>query len=131
MKLIAALAVLFTAVSVFYIATAPSALDAEFTSFMNEFGKSYNTQEELEFRRQVFSKNMDIAQVLNQENPEAKFGATMFADRTQEEMSRMMGLSMPLETPEDYEVIEEDPSVNGNYDWSTSVYMNPIQNQGN
>jgi C1A family cysteine protease len=67
-----------------------NALESEFQSFMAQYGKSYNSQAELDFRMKVFKENMEEAAYLQSLNPKARFGATKFSDWTKEEFSRLL-----------------------------------------
>ena len=68
-----------------------SVLESEFLAYVSEFGKSYSTEAEAEYRMQVFKQNMEQAKILGDMNPFAQFGATIFSDLTDEEMQRRMG----------------------------------------
>lgn len=130
MKTIAILALIATAATVYFI-TNPvdfrDANDIEFEKFMAIYGKSYVTESELNFRKQVFKSNMEKAKILDEQNPLATFGMTIFSDLTESEMLSRMGAIDPYK--EDNSPYHEGSSApTKNIDWRSS--MNPIQNQG-
>ncbi|KAJ8598109.1 hypothetical protein CTAYLR_009498 [Chrysophaeum taylorii] len=66
--------------------------DELFRQFKEDFGRSYDSEEEEEFRNSVFVKNLKRIDALNDANPHAVFGITSFTDETDEERKkRRMG----------------------------------------
>ena len=61
------------------------------------YGVNYGTTEEYNFRIGIFQKNLNTIARLNAENDDAIFGVNEFADRTEEEMKRRLGLSIPAD----------------------------------
>ena len=127
-------------IAAFLMVSYPSgdkALEAEFQGFINNYGSSYTSDSEHAFRLEVFKKNMEKAAELQSMNPLAEFGVTLFSDRTEEEMSKMMGL-MEFEEPKDEEDQESlkwiaEFYTKRSYDTMTSrdwsKHMQPITNQ--
>jgi cathepsin B len=71
---------------------------------------------------------MEQARILQEQNPLARFGATIFSDQTEQEMLQRMG---DIEVDADItpnEIFTETSKTSGNIDWSRS--FQPIQNQG-
>lgn len=130
MKATAILSVLVTLTAVYLIAYSPSqdsALESEFYSFMTKYGKSYNSESELEYRMQVFKENMEQFKIWGEQNPLATFGANIFADLTTEEFSKMLGeVDLDDSTPTEYWTATSEP----NQVISWKKYFSPIQNQG-
>lgn len=125
------LSVLTTVVAIYLITMSPaqdSQLQSEFYDFMAQYGKSYNSESELEFRFEVFKQNMAQAKIYQEQNPLARFGVTIFSDQTEQEMLARMGdMNVDVEsTPVEYAT--ETTTPNGDIDWTK--YMQPIQNQG-
>ena len=67
---------------------------ALFEKYASEY-RTYSSTEEKEERFAVFKKNLKLIDYQNAANPLALFGVTRFADRTDEERSKMrMGESV-------------------------------------
>ena len=80
------------ATAFFAFNSAPSsAVEEEFRSFLETYRNGYGTAEEYSYRLGVFAENLDRIAELNAQNPEATFAVNQFADRTPEEMTKMMG----------------------------------------
>jgi hypothetical protein len=130
-KLTSVLSVLTTIVAVTLIFYAPfnnTELENSFNNYVSQFSKSYNSKTEFDFRMQVFKDNMEQARILQEQNPLARFGATIFSDQTEQEMLQRMG---DIEVDADItpnEIFTETSKTSGNIDWSRS--FQPIQNQG-
>jgi hypothetical protein len=114
-----------------YLVSSPvsfrDANDIEFEQFMSEYGKSYMSQNEMSFRKNIFKANMEKARILDAENPLAEFGMTIFSDLTEAEMLKRMGAVAPAQDS-DAPIHEGTAEPNGDIDWRGS--MNAVQNQG-
>eukprot|EP00344_Euplotes_crassus_P012191 CAMPEP_0197002062 /NCGR_PEP_ID=MMETSP1380-20130617/6618_1 /TAXON_ID=5936 /ORGANISM="Euplotes crassus, Strain CT5" /LENGTH=334 /DNA_ID=CAMNT_0042420001 /DNA_START=44 /DNA_END=1048 /DNA_ORIENTATION=+ len=67
-------------------------LDLQFTQFTTQFDKNYQNEDEYNFRRSIFEKNL---KVINEHNAEGKswtLGTNEFTDWTDEEYKRLLGL---------------------------------------
>lgn len=130
MNKFAILSVVAAVAAVVFVSYAPvqsSTLESQFAAYMAEFGKSYTSEAEAEYRMQVFKNSMEQAKVLNKMNPNAKFGATIFSDLTDEEMLRRMGdLDIEVDTAVEYFFETAEP----NGDINHIDKFSPIQNQG-
>jgi len=130
MNKLAILSVVAAVAAVVFVSYSPvqsPTLESEFYTYMAEFGKSYTSEAEVEYRMQVFKQNMKQAKALNELNPDAEFGATIFSDLTDEEMLRRMGdLDMEVDTA--IEHFFETAEPNGDINWISK--FSPIQNQG-
>lgn len=102
-------------------------LESQFYTFMTDYGKSYSSQEELEFRMQVFKLNMQEAQRIQALNPDALFGVNQFADMTDEEFRRLLGDFPHDDDSIPNEIATEITAGPSNIDWRPM--MNPVQNQ--
>ena len=129
MNKIAILSVVAALATVYLLSTSSSSntLESQFQSFLSEYGKSYNSQSEYEFRMQVFKKNMENAKILGELNPLAEFGVTPFSDQTEEEMVKRMG-DLSDDHFDGSSVYSETAQPIGDNDWRK--YHQPIQNQG-
>jgi cysteine peptidase B len=122
-SVIAAIGVLYLAS---YSTVSPSA-DPLFEEYIATYGKNYASETEMDFRREVFKVNMQNAERLNEENPFAEFGMTVFSDLTESEMLERMGAIAPT-TDSDAEIHDEESYELKHLDWRKS--FKPIQNQG-
>lgn len=97
MKTIAILALVGIAATAFFAfsSSTDSAVEAQFQDFLSTHRVGYGTNGEYNFRLGVFQENLNTIDQLNAANPEATFAVNMFADRTPEEMSRLMTLNVP------------------------------------
>lgn len=59
----------------------------KFMNFVARTGKNYKSQEELQYRFQVFQGNMQKALLLNTQEGSNNYGATTFADLTEDEFN--------------------------------------------
>lgn len=129
MKTIAIIAVAAALASLYLVSGPSDDNDGQFTQFMNEYGKSYNTEAELEFRKSIFAENMKKAEIYQAENPLAEFGVTIFSDRTAAEMTQMMGAAPIEQLLEDLPLATYDDNLSVlGIDWRN--YLPPVQNQG-
>uniref|UniRef100_A0A7S3NZI5 Uncharacterized protein n=1 Tax=Euplotes crassus TaxID=5936 RepID=A0A7S3NZI5_EUPCR len=129
MKTIAILS-LIASVGLLYVAFAPqeTSFDREFETFIATYGKNYGSTEEMSFRRLVFNANMQKAVELGKLNPLAKFGVTLFADQTEEEMAARMGAVDPGRSRANIEFHTDTSKTLDFLDWSGA--MQPVQDQG-
>jgi C1A family cysteine protease len=84
------------ATAFFAMSSGPSSnAEAEFRDFLNTYRVGYGTTEEYSYRLGVFADNLNRMEELRIENPMATFGVNKFADRTPQEMQKLMGLIVP------------------------------------
>lgn len=98
MKTIAILALVGIAAAAFFAfsSESSSANESAFRDFLETHRVGYGTTEEYSFRLGVFNDNLKRIEELNRLNPEAFFAVNKFADRTPEEMSKMMTVQAPV-----------------------------------
>ena len=110
--------------------SAITVMDKNFISHLSEFGLSFATQEEYEFRLGVFTlKDMEYAKI--NANPENTFsvGHNQFSTWTDEEFKRMLGYKGPQTLENETDVFVGEPVSNG-VDWRDKGVVNPVKNQG-
>lgn len=97
MKTIAIIALVgVAAAALFAMSSGPSStVETQFRDFLENHRVGYGTTEEYNYRLGVFADNLNRIEELNRANPMATFAVNHFADRTPEEMSRLMGFTMP------------------------------------
>lgn len=97
MKTLAILALVGIAATAFF-AFSSTSNDTEFRTFLDTHRVGYGTTEEYNYRLGVFQANLARIEELNAANPHATFGVNQFADRTPEEMSKLMNLQVPRQS---------------------------------
>merc|ERR1711962_810579 len=104
-----------------------------FKGFMQQFNRSYNSQKEFKKRYSIFRQNMKKVHVLQQnEKGSAKYGPTKFADLTEVEFRRMLGLrphmkpALSAMTP----AVIPDIDLPTEFDWREKNVVTPVKNQG-
>jgi C1A family cysteine protease len=108
-----------------------TAEDHQFIRYVAEYGKSYGTRAEFEFRSAQFKQNLAKIEEHNSENGTSTVGINLFTDKTSSEMKRMNGYradlkktSLTVSAPLDTSNLPE--SVN----WVTSGAVTGVKNQG-
>ena len=61
-----------------------------FRAFIEEYNIGYSTNDEYNYRLEIFTNNLESYNILNQLNPYATFGITQFSDRTSEEFRKIL-----------------------------------------
>merc|ERR1711962_475175 len=104
-----------------------------FKGFMQQFNRSYSSQKEFKKRYSIFRQNMKKVHVLQQnEKGSAKYGPTKFADLTEVEFRRMLGLrphmkpALSAMTP----AVIPDIDLPTEFDWREKNVVTPVKNQG-
>jgi len=104
-----------------------------FKGFMQQFNRSYSGQKEFKKRYSIFRQNMKKVHVLQQnEKGSAKYGPTKFADLTEVEFRRMLGLrphmkpTLSAMSP----AVIPDIDLPSEYDWRAKNVVTPVKNQG-
>ena len=68
-----------------------TAEDHEFIRYVAEYGKSYGTRAEFEFRQAQFKQTLAKIAEHNSENGTSTVGINQFSDKTEAEMKKMLG----------------------------------------
>lgn len=103
-----------------------------FSLFKRRFGKSYGSQEEHDYRFQVFKANLRRAERHQKLDPSASHGVTQFSDLTPREFRRtVLGLRGRLRLPSDANkapILPTD-SLPEDFDWRDHGAVGPVKNQ--
>ena len=113
--------------------TAFTAQDQEFMKYVSEFGKSYGTKEEFEFRSAQFKNNIGAIMMHNSMNGVTyQLGLNEFADYTQEEFKNLLGVKpQPRMLRQEVEIVDEEVVGEDLYvDWREHNAVNAVKNQG-
>jgi hypothetical protein len=81
--------VVASAIAALAAATPLTTMDMEFIKFVAEYGRSYGTQEEFNFRAGHFAQNLMKIRALNETT--STHGINKFTDRTPAEMKKLLG----------------------------------------
>ncbi|KAM6581508.1 hypothetical protein CsatA_005282 [Cannabis sativa] len=107
--------------------------DHHFSLFKNKFGKSYASQEEHDYRFEVFKANLRRARRHQRLDPSANHGVTRFSDLTPAEFRRtFLGLRSRLRLPSDANKAPILPTEDlpEDFDWRDRGAVTPVKNQG-
>jgi len=108
-----------------------SAEDSAFMAHLEEYGKSYGTIEEYEFRKNIFTKNMKFIEEHNN-NPENTHtvGINHLATWTEMEYKQLLGYKLE-KMPKNKPAPEILPSPKADsIDWTTKGAVTKVKNQG-
>ena len=103
--------------------------------FLAEFGKTYNSESEYDYRYQVFTENVNMIDSHNAGNHSHSLGINEFADWTSEEFGVMLGRGgngdnsdpIPYECDGDYYSEQDHPTT---YDWTNEGAVHSVDHQG-
>ncbi|XP_062076853.1 probable cysteine protease RD19B [Humulus lupulus] len=107
--------------------------DHHFSLFKTKFGKSYASQEEHDYRFEVFKANLRRARRHQRLDPSANHGVTRFSDLTPAEFRRtFLGLRSHLRLPSDANTAPILPTKDlpEDFDWRDRGAVTPVKNQG-
>ncbi|KAM5548711.1 cysteine protease RD19A [Rosa sericea] len=103
-----------------------------FSLFKRKFGKSYASQEEHDYRFEVFKTNMRRAKRHQRMDPTAQHGVTRFSDLTPAEFRRSQLGLRGLRLPSDANTAPILPTENlpEDFDWREHGAVTEVKNQG-
>jgi len=98
-----------------------------FQLFMKEYGKKYNSIQELVKRFEIFKNNIEGFKKLK-ESSSALYGITKFSDLTKEEFKKYLGLNIKTSPTKFYEkqLISDIPE---SFDWREKGAVSKVKNQ--
>jgi cathepsin L len=99
-----------------------------FMQHVAEFGLSYGTQEELEFRMKIFAEKDAYIQETNARQSNFVVGHNKFSTYTDYEYKKMLGFKGKKNTTKDY--AEINYNVPDSVDWRTKGAVNAVKDQG-
>jgi cathepsin F len=105
-------------------------LEQRFQQHMSEFGLSYGTKEEYNFRMEIFADNDAYIreQNLNSENTFV-LDHNKFSTMTKEEVKMMLGKKDPIAENATVEELPTD-NLSAAIDWRSKGAVNAVQDQG-
>ena len=101
-----------------------------FRDFEAKFEKTYASEEERNYRNEVFRTNVKRHAQYQRENPQASFGVTKFADMTQEEFEQRYAAREPGTPFQQLNTVSQGISMPKNLDWRKFGLVRPVQDEG-
>mmetsp|Transcript_87904 Transcript_87904/g.121185 ORF Transcript_87904/g.121185 Transcript_87904/m.121185 type:complete len:170 (+) Transcript_87904:72-581(+) len=114
------------------LVAAVAANEAAFMEWVQEWGKSYGTRAEFEFRMERFMEAEANIVANNASNSTWELGHNHMSDFTDAEYRRMLGYKAPVEFSMATEVDEEMPeeSLASSINWVNKGAVTPVKDQG-
>lgn len=108
-----------------------TAEDNQFMKYVSEYGKSYGTKEEYEFRNQQFKQNLIAISMHNQQNDVTyQLGLNHFADWTVQEYKSLLGYKANKKSVEKVRILSEENGKPAPVDWREKGAVNAVKDQG-
>jgi cathepsin L len=108
-----------------------SAEDHEFIRYVAEYGKTYGTRAEFDFRNAQFKQALAKIAEHNSENGTSTVGINAFTDKTSAEMKKMNGYRADMKKPSLQSAPLLDTSnLDKEVNWVTKGAVTPVKNQG-
>jgi len=110
----------------FKAAAVLTSMDYEFMSFVTEYGKSYGTVAEFNFRQTQFAKTHNEIEAFNADSNNTHIlGHNEFSDQTYNEIKRRNGYVHSEQT--NIELLDESSNA-ASVDWRTKGAVTPVKN---
>lgn len=102
-----------------------------FINWVNEYGRSYGTKAEFEFRFKQFQKTMQKMAAHNaNEAHGSTVGLNAFSDYTEAEWGKMLGYKAEMRNSTKAPTVLDTVGVADSIDWRDRGAVSPVKNQG-
>lgn len=101
-----------------------------FIQHVAEYGLSYGTQEEYNFRLSLFAQKDAEINEINASQDSFTVGHNMFSTWTKQEYKRLLGFKMPKNAELPEPTILDESNLSAAVDWRTKGAVNAVKNQG-
>lgn len=108
-----------------------SAEENQFFKFIAQYGRTYGTKAEYDFRLQVFTEKLaEIAKHNSENGMTSSVGINKFADWTKDEIKRLNGLKKMETKPDEREEVFSTENLADEIDWRSKGGVTPVKDQG-
>ena len=108
-----------------------SDVEHKFMGYMTQYGKSYGTVEEYQFRLEQFARNHLIVTEHNADASQTfTLGYNHMSDWTEAEYKRLLTFTPMPESEKVYETVDVNAPVPNAVDWVASGAVNAVKDQG-
>jgi cathepsin L len=105
-------------------------LHQSFIQHISEYGLSYGTKEEYNFRLSLFAQKDAEINEINASQDSFTVGHNMFSTWTQAEYKRLLGFKMPKNAELPEPTILDESNLQDAIDWRSKGAVNAVKNQG-
>jgi cathepsin F len=105
-------------------------VENQFIQHIAEFGMSYGTKEEYQFRLNLFAEKHAAMAVANAENGTFTLGHNQFSTWTQDEYKKLLGYKRPshlVKSSRNATILDTD-ALPASVDWTKSGAVNAVKN---
>jgi C1A family cysteine protease len=107
-----------------------TAEDHEFIRYVAEYGKSYGTKAEFEFRSAQFKDTLRKIEEFNSQNGTSRVGINQFSDKTKDEMSKRLGYKAVAEKTIKQAKVLDTSNLADEINWVKKGAVTPVKDQG-
>jgi len=119
--------------ALFTVASADVPLVMDFATWQRTFGMTYNSDDELQMRREVYAATVAFIETENAKGHDYVLGVNQFSALTEDEfVEQYTGVDPSLRLADDANLGDQqvDEELADAVDWTTQGVVNPVKNQG-
>ena len=105
-------------------------LQQEFMEHVNQFGLNYGTQEEYEFRMNLYTKKDAEIKEINASQDSFTVGHNKFSTYTEFEYKRLLGFKQPANFTDKEATVLDTANLKDEVNWITNGAVNAVKDQG-
>jgi C1A family cysteine protease len=110
--------------------TVSDEIQQDFMQHVNTFGLNYGTQEEYEFRMNLFVKKDAEIKEINASQDSFVLGHNQFSTFTDFEYKRLLGFKQPANFTEKEATVLDTENLDAEVNWITKGAVNAVKDQG-